>query len=155
MANLKPQAGRAAPVVKLLEHSALSAARAFFAFTVAEGKTIGFPLSWLYRYEYAEDGDLETLLLYFGEHRVAVRGCPLRELQDHLHNGEGFHLRVTADRYQAIQQMEKSYIQSIEIDRIDKLQGSYPETTEDHSSSQRKRTSRSKHSSDHTVFGAP
>jgi hypothetical protein len=146
MANLKPQHGRTAPEVKLLGYSALSEARAFFAFTVAAGKTVGFPLSWLYRYEYCEDDDLETMRLYFGEHRVVVRGCPLRELQEHLHKGQGFHLRVTADRYQAMQQMEKSYIQSIEIDLIQQGEETSPEP--------KRTSSKSKHPSDHTVFGA-
>ena len=87
-------------------------------FTQADASTIGFPLSWLYRFDYRKDGREEKLTLQLTEHRVTVVGRMLGMAVGQLQQGEGFHLSEVAERYQGLLQTENAHIASITIEPV-------------------------------------
>ncbi len=108
------------PTAVELDSETFSSGRTLLEFTLADGTTCGFPLSWLYRYEHVPEEDGERLVLQFAEHRVTIRGQPLDQLQRCLHNGEGFHVYETPQRYLTIKREAKSFIESILIELLNR-----------------------------------
>lgn len=87
-------------------------------FTQADASTIGFSLSWLYRFEYRKVGRDEKLTLQLTEHLVTVTGRMMGIAVWQLQQGEGFHLSEVADRYQGLQRKEDAHIASITIEPL-------------------------------------
>lgn len=87
-------------------------------FTQADGTTVGFPLSWLYQFDYRRNERGETFVLHLTEHVVTVTGRTLSVLEDQLKKGEGFHVSEPAERYASIQLNEQAHIASITIEPL-------------------------------------
>ena len=99
-----------------MERPQFEECRGHLVFTLADGTTTGFPLSWLYCFDYRKDEAGERFLLHLTDHRVTVQGKGLMTLEDHLKNGEGFHLSELPDRYLSIRRSDKANIDHIAIE---------------------------------------
>ena len=71
--------------------------------TQLDGTTEGFPLTWIYRWQWRKDASQEEVILTLTEHQITVRGRNLTPILDHLSANIGFHLRIKADRYLKLQ----------------------------------------------------
>ena len=103
-----------------LERHHFQECRSLLAFTRADGRTTGFPLSWLYRFDYRKDEGDEQFTLLLTEHRVTITGLGLGALEDQLKKGEGFHVMELPERYTGIQRNEKAHVTSIAIEAVTK-----------------------------------
>ncbi|MDI1336455.1 MAG: hypothetical protein PSU94_09780 [Lacunisphaera sp.] len=89
-------------------------------FTQADASTMGFSLSWLYRFEYRKDGRGEKLTLQLTEHLVTVTGRMMGNAVWQLQQGEGFHLSEGPERYEGLHRNEDAHIASITIEPMTK-----------------------------------
>ena len=103
-----------------LSRDQYQASRNMLIFTQADAGTIGFSLSWLYRFEYRKDGRSEKLTLQLTEHLVTVTGRMMSIALWQLQQGEGFHLSEMPERYQGLQRKEGAHIASITIEPVTK-----------------------------------
>ncbi len=83
--------------------------------TQLDGATEGFPLTWLYRWQWRRHAAHERLNLTLTEHEIEIRGKNLGAVQEHLTNGRGLHLRVKDQRYFSLQPQHLPQIASITI----------------------------------------
>lgn len=67
-----------------------------------DGDTVGFPLTWLYRWQWKVQAPLELLTIALTEHEITISGLNLGLAVEHFTSGKGFHLRVKDDRYQSL-----------------------------------------------------
>jgi hypothetical protein len=70
--------------------------------TLADGTTEGFPLTWLYHWEWITQGTHERLVITLTEHKATIRGKNLSRTIEALSKGTGLHLRVKDERYQSV-----------------------------------------------------
>ncbi len=115
---LKSKPGREPMPPSRLERHHFQECRGLLMFTQADGTTVGFPLSWLYQFDYRKDERGETFVLHLTEHVVTVTGRTLGVLEDQLKKGEGFHVSEPAERYASIQRNEQAQIASITIEPL-------------------------------------
>ncbi|MBI5771179.1 MAG: hypothetical protein HZA93_25620 [Verrucomicrobia bacterium] len=80
-----------------------------------DADTAGFPLTWLYRWQWKIQTTHELLTLTLTEHEVTITGLNLGLAVEHLTSGKGFHLRVKDDRYQSLLGSNEIRITSITI----------------------------------------
>ena len=116
--DLTPKSGHESKLRAQLDRDQYQASRNMLIFTLADASTTGFPLSWLYRFDYRKDGREEKLTLHLTEHRVTVVGRMLNMAVGQLQQGEGFHLSEVAERYQGLQWNENAHIASITIEPV-------------------------------------
>ena len=116
--DLFPKSGHESKPKTQLDHDQYQASRNMLIFTQADAGTIGFPLSWLYRFEYRKDGRSEKLTLQLTEHLVTVTGRMMSIAVWQLQQGEGFHLSEMPERYQGLQRNEDAHIASITIEPV-------------------------------------
>lgn len=83
--------------------------------TQANGATEGFPLTWLYRWQWKKQTTDELLILTLTEHEVTIQGKNLELITEPLSKSTGLHLRVKEDRYQSLLQPDANLITDIEI----------------------------------------
>ena len=67
--------------------------------TQLDGTTDGFPLTWLYRWQWRKEPSHEVLTLTLTEHQVILHGKHLDRIIEHLRNNHGLHLQIKDDRY--------------------------------------------------------
>lgn len=77
--------------------------------------TEGFPLTWLYRWQWKIQATHELLTITLTEHEVTVSGLNLGLAVEYLTSGKGFHFRVKDDRYQSLLGRNEIRITSITI----------------------------------------
>ncbi len=70
--------------------------------TPTNGATEGFPLTWLYRWQWKKQTTDEVLILTLTEHEVTIHGKNLEPITDSLSKSTGLHFKVIADRYQSL-----------------------------------------------------
>jgi hypothetical protein len=83
--------------------------------TQANGATEGFPLTWLYRWQWKKQTTDELLILTLTEHEVMIDGKNLELITEPLSKSTGLHLRVKEDRYQSLLQPDANLITHITI----------------------------------------
>ena len=83
--------------------------------TQANGATEGFPLTWLYRWQWQKQTTDELLILTLTEHEVTIQGKNLEPITEPLSKSTGLHLRVKEDRYQSLLQPHATLITHITI----------------------------------------
>jgi hypothetical protein len=83
--------------------------------TQTNGATVGFPLTWLYRWEWKKQTPDELLILTLTEHEVMIHGKNLELISEPLSKSTGLHLRVKEDRYQSLLQPDAILITRITI----------------------------------------
>jgi hypothetical protein len=83
--------------------------------TQANGATEGFPLTWLYRWQWEKQTTDELLILTLTEHEVMIHGKNLELITEPLSKSTGLHLRVKEDRYQSLLQPDANLITHITI----------------------------------------
>lgn len=116
--DLAPKSDHESKPKTQLNRDQYQASRNMLIFTQADASTIGFSLSWLYRFEYRKVGRDEKLTLQLTEHLVTVTGRMMGIAVWQLQQGEGFHLSEVADRYQGLQRKEDAHIASITIEPL-------------------------------------
>ena len=67
--------------------------------TQLDGSTEGFPLTWLYRWQWRKELGHEVLTLTLTEHQVTIHGRHLDRIMEHLRNNHGLHLQIKDERY--------------------------------------------------------
>jgi len=67
--------------------------------TQLDGTTEGFPLTWLYRWQWRKELGHEVLTLTLTEHQVTIHGRHLDRIMEHLRNNHGLHLQIKDERY--------------------------------------------------------
>ncbi len=125
--DLSPQSGPGSKPSLQLAWPQYQACRNMLIFTLADNHTIGFPIAWLYRFDYRKDDFKQQLTLHLTEHLVTVVGRTMDVLGHQLTQGEGFHVSEMSERYLGIQRNERAHIASITIEPVVKPT---PETTE-------------------------
>lgn len=118
--ELPSKSGHGSKLKTQLDRDQYQASRSMLIFTQADASTIGFPLSWLYRFDYRKDSRGEVLTLHLTEHLVTVLGRMLGMAVGQLQQGEGFHLSEVPERYQGLQRNEDAHIASITIEPVTK-----------------------------------
>ena len=67
--------------------------------TQLDGTTEGFPLTWLYRWQWRKEPSHEVLTITLTEHQVILHGKHLDRIMEHLRNNHGLHLQIKDERY--------------------------------------------------------
>ncbi len=114
--GLQSQPNRGPASAVRVERLDFEECRALLVFTLANGRTTGFPISWLYRFEHRAENREERFVMNFTEHTVIVSGQGLDALEARLKEGGGFHLKAMAERYASIQRNERAHIAGITIE---------------------------------------
>lgn len=70
--------------------------------TQLDGTTDGFPLSWLYRWQWRQQATDEVLTLTLTDHEVTLHGVHLDRILEHLRNHHGLNLCIKDERYYSI-----------------------------------------------------
>lgn len=83
--------------------------------TQPDGSTQGFPLTWLYRWQWREHATTETLTLMLTEHVITVHGKHLARIIEPLSKGTGIHLREKDARYQSQLRPNETLISDITV----------------------------------------
>lgn len=116
--ELPSKSGHGSKPKTQLDRDQYQANRSMLIFTQADASTIGFPLSWLYRFDYRNDSRGEVLTLHLTEHLVTVVGQMLGMAVGQLQQGEGFHLSEVPERYKGLLRNEDAHIASITIEPV-------------------------------------
>lgn len=116
--DLSPQSGPGSNPPQQLEWHQYQACRNMLIFTQTDNRTTGFPIAWLYRFDYLKTDRGEQLTLHLTEHLVTVAGRTLDMLGHQLKQGEGFHVSELLERYQGLQRHERAHIASITIEPV-------------------------------------
>lgn len=83
--------------------------------TQADGATEGFPLTWLYRWQWKKETTDELLILTLSEHEAIIRGKNLEILLEALGRNTGLHLRAREERYQSLLLPHETLISCITV----------------------------------------
>jgi hypothetical protein len=83
--------------------------------TQVDGATEGFPLTWLYRWQWKKEPTDEVLILTLSEHEVIIRGKNLEEPLEALGKNTGLQLRAKEERYQSLVQPHETLIYCITV----------------------------------------
>ncbi len=89
--------------------------------THAAGVTDGFPLTWLYRWQWSEQPTEERIVVTLTEHEILVRGKNLEPISSLLAKGIGLHLRTIDERYHATLSPNATLITNLTIKPIAKV----------------------------------
>ena len=84
--------------------------------TQTNGASDGFPLTWLYHWQWSSRAEDERLVLTLTEHRVTIHGRNLGLITEKLSQGTGLHLKVKGERYQGLLQSGQTLITEITIE---------------------------------------
>ncbi|MBI5770286.1 MAG: hypothetical protein HZA93_21100 [Verrucomicrobia bacterium] len=83
--------------------------------TQMDGATEGFPLTWLYRWQWRSSATHELLILTLTDHEVTIHGKHLDGVTELLSNGKGLHLRIKDARYQSLMRPNEILITTINV----------------------------------------
>lgn len=83
--------------------------------TQLDGAVEGFPLTWLYRWQWHPSALNERLTISLTDHEVTVRGKHLDRVAELLSNGKGLHLQIKDARYQSLLRPNEILITTITI----------------------------------------
>jgi hypothetical protein len=83
--------------------------------TQLDGTTDGFPLTWLYRWQWRKTPSHEVLTLTLTEHEVILHGKNLDRIMEHLRYLHGLHLKIKDDRYFSLHGHDPIRISTITI----------------------------------------
>ena len=83
--------------------------------TQLDGTIEGFPLTWLYRWQWRSSATHELLILTLTEHEVTIHGQHLDEVAKHLSDSKGLHLRIKDARYQSLMRPNEILITTITV----------------------------------------
>lgn len=83
--------------------------------TRQDGGVEGFPLTWLYRWQWHPSAPQERLNISLTEHEVTVCGKHLDRVAELLSNGKGLQLQIRDARYQSLLRPSEILITSITI----------------------------------------
>ena len=92
--------------------------------TQQNGATEGFPLTWLYRWQWKKQTTDELLILTLTEHEVMIHGKNLERIIEFLSTGTGLHLTVKDDRYQGLLRPNETHITHITVQPHEKARPS-------------------------------
>lgn len=80
-----------------------------------DGALEGFPLTWLYRWQWHPAATQERLTISLTDHEVAIDGKHLDRVAELLSNGKGLRLQIKDARYQSLLRPNEILITSIAI----------------------------------------
>ena len=83
--------------------------------TQLDGTTEGFPLTWLYRWQWRKELGHEVLTLTLTEHQVTIQGRNLDRIMEHLRNNHGLQLQIKDERYFSMAKRDVIRISTITI----------------------------------------
>jgi hypothetical protein len=83
--------------------------------TQLDGTVEGFPLTWLYRWQWQPTALSERLIVSLTDHEVTVRGKHLDRVAELLGNGKGLRLQIKDTRYQSLLRPTEILITTITI----------------------------------------
>ena len=83
--------------------------------TQLDGTTDGFPLTWIYRWQWRQHANHESLIITLSEHEIEICGKNLHATEEYLSKGRGIHFRVKDDRYLKLQGNHLTQISSINV----------------------------------------
>jgi hypothetical protein len=83
--------------------------------TQIDGTTEGFPLTWLYRWQWRKELGHEVLTLTLTEHQVTIHGRNLDRIMEHLRNNHGLHLQIKDERYFSMAKRDVIRVSTITI----------------------------------------
>ena len=98
--------------------------------TQADGATEGFPLTWLYHWEWISQGTYEQLVITLTDHEATIRGKNLSRIIEALSKGTGLHLRVRDERYQSLVRTNALLITHITVQPHTRHSASSPHETQ-------------------------
>jgi hypothetical protein len=79
------------------------------------GAVEGFPLTWLYRWQWQPGATQERLAISLTDHEVTVHGKQLDRVAELLSNGKGLRLQIKDARYQSLLRPNEIFITAITI----------------------------------------
>ena len=83
--------------------------------TQLDGTLEGFPLTWLYRWQWRSSATHELLILTLTEHEVTIDGQHLDKVAKLLSDGKGLHLQIKDARYQSLMRPYEILITTITV----------------------------------------
>ncbi len=83
--------------------------------TQLNGAAEGFPLTWLYRWQWRSSATHELLILTLTEHEVTIHGKHLDKVAKLLSDGKGLHLQIKDARYQSLMRPHEILITTITV----------------------------------------
>jgi hypothetical protein len=98
--------------------------------TQADGASEGFPLTWLYHWEWMTRGTHEQLVITLTDHEATIRGKNLSRIIEALSKGTGLHLRVRDERYQSLVRTNALLITHITVQPHTRHSASSPHETQ-------------------------
>ncbi len=79
------------------------------------GAVEGFPLTWLYRWQWRPSATQERLAISLADHEVTIHGKQLDRVAELLSNGKGLRLQIKDTRYQSLLRPNEILISTITI----------------------------------------
>lgn len=79
------------------------------------GAVEGFPLTWLYRWQWQPGATQERLAIGLTDHEVTIHGKQLDRVAELLSNGKGLRLQIKDARYQSLLRPNEILITAITI----------------------------------------
>lgn len=89
--------------------------------TQANGGIDGFPLTWLYRWQWNEQPTGEQIVITLTEHEVLIQGKNLEPITTLLTKGTGLHLRMIDERYQSMLSPNATLITKLTVKSLTKF----------------------------------
>mgnify|MGYP001616536127 CR=1 FL=1 len=88
--------------------------------TQTNGAIDGFPLTWLYRWQWNEETTGEQIVITLTEHEILIQGKNLETITALLTKGTGFHLRMIDERYQTMLSPNATLITQLTVKPLSK-----------------------------------
>lgn len=89
--------------------------------TEANGAIDGFPLTWLYRWQWNEETTGEQIVITLTEHEILIQGKNLEPITALLSKGTGLHLRMMDERYQTMLSPQATLITKLTVKPLTKF----------------------------------
>lgn len=89
--------------------------------TEANGAIDGFPLTWLYRWQWNEQTTGEQIVITLTEHEILIQGKNLEPITALLTKGTGLHLRMIDERYQTMLSPNATLITQLTVKPLTKF----------------------------------
>lgn len=89
--------------------------------TQANGAIDGFPLTWLYRWQWNEQTTGEQIVITLTEHEILIQGNNLEPITALLTKGTGLHLRMIDERYQTMLSPNATLITKLTVKPLNKF----------------------------------
>lgn len=89
--------------------------------TQTNGAIDGFPLTWLYRWQWSEQTTGEQIVITLTEHEILIQGKNLEPITALLTKGTGLHLRMIDERYQTMLSPNATLITKLTVKSLAKF----------------------------------